>query len=135
VQRIGWFGLAVLLLAAYCGLLRNGPPAHRTVVTANRALTVDRFARRDGPTTWVIEPTAERTNGSDFKLRIGSAVLKRVTIEAITPAVQDQALDADGVHFPRLSSALAAHISRRAAERRLDRRRVPIGQFERRRHD
>ena len=99
VQRIGWAALAVLLTAACAGLLGNGPLAHHTVVTADGALTVDRFARRDSPTIWVIEPAAGHTTASNFTLRISSAVLQHVKIEAITPAAQDQALAANGVQF------------------------------------
>jgi hypothetical protein len=95
-QRIGWAVLAVLLLAACAGLLGNGPLSHRTIATQNGELQIDRFAHRDGPTIWVIEPNAA---ASEFKLRVSSGLLQRTKIESVTPAPLDQAATASSVLF------------------------------------
>ena len=99
VQRVGWSVLAAVLIAACAGLLGNGPLAHRSLISENGELTIDRFARRDGPTTWVIKPSAVGVRGSTFTLRVTSSMLQRVKIEAITPAPRAQAMTSNGVLF------------------------------------
>jgi hypothetical protein len=99
-QRIGWACLALLLMAGGVGLFGNGALAHRTISTHEGELQIDRFARRDAPTLWVIKLGADAVpEGIDFKLRISSALLQRVKIEAITPAPRDQAATANAILF------------------------------------
>jgi hypothetical protein len=99
VQRVGWAALAVILIAACAGLLGNGPLAYRTLISENGELTIDRFARRDGPTTWAIKPNAVAVRGSTFRVRVTSSMLQRVKIEAITPAPEAQVMTSNGVLF------------------------------------
>jgi hypothetical protein len=99
VQRVGWVGLAVVLAGACAGLLGNGPLSHHVIAVGEGILKIDRFARRDAPTVWVIEPAANLLRPVDFKLEISASLLDRVKIEAITPAPRDQAATSDAVSF------------------------------------
>ncbi len=110
VQRMGWLVLALLLIAACAGLLGNGPLAHQRIATRTGLLLLDRFARRDGPTQWRVEPNADANERAALKVRISSQLLEHFEIVAITPNPVDQAISANSVVFTFHVVAPGSHI-------------------------
>jgi hypothetical protein len=99
VQRVGWVALAALLVAACAGLLGNGPLAHRTLATQHGVFKFDRFTHRNGPTQWVVEAESDSATRLGTTLEVSASLLRRIKIDAITPAPRVQVAMADGVLF------------------------------------
>lgn len=110
VQRMGWFVLALLLIAACAGLLGNGPLAHQSIATPKGSLLLDRFARRDGPTQWRVEPSADSNEAGALEVRISSRLLEHFEIVAITPSPKEQAIAGESVVFTFHALAPGTHI-------------------------
>ena len=86
VQRVGWVGMLLVLVAAAAGVLGSGPVS-RTSTTVPGALRVEhgRFARVETPETLrvILDPAA--TAGDRVLLGLDRQYVDASRIEAVTP--------------------------------------------------
>ena len=100
VQRIGWAGMALVLLLGLAGLLGDGPIAHAMARAGGLEVRYDRIVRLEAPAAWdlVIPPDAD----GRVRLTLDQALLARIRVEALSPAPERTTLIPGGqlLEFP-----------------------------------
>ncbi len=98
VQRVGWFVLAIFVLAAAVGLFSEGPLS-RTTATGDRLnIVYERFQRYAAATGLRVTMTP-RAGAADMSLRIGRDFLDDFTIERMNPQASAARPDSGGIVF------------------------------------
>ena len=84
-ERIGWFGLLLVIALTLAGLFSKGPLSQVTAHTADGALRVqyERFSRNGAQDDLVVTSTG--SPGEMRYLRLGNELLKGVSIEGLHP--------------------------------------------------
>ena len=96
IERAGWLAIALLLAAAFAGLLGPGPLSIAELRSADGSLAVSypRFMRLRA--TSRVQIRAVAPPGSETKLFLDAAWVDRVRLLGIAPAPARSELDADG---------------------------------------
>lgn len=98
VQRIGWSGMALIVLAALAGVFGSGPLA-RTEVTDNPQtfrLSYDRFGRYEGELVLQVVLTPETTKTNRVTVEIDRTYWISHAVEHITPEPLISSIGIDG---------------------------------------
>ena len=98
VQRIGWSGMALIVLAALAGVFGSGPLA-RTEVTDNPQtfrLSYDRFGRYEGELVLQLVLTPEATKTNRVTVEIDRTYWISHAVEHITPGPLISSIGIDG---------------------------------------
>jgi hypothetical protein len=105
-ERVGWFGIAAVLLAAVVGLFGHGPLSRATVDVPDPAgpdrgfmLHYDRFGRAHSESHFVFSRTAGAPGSVTFSLWLSGDYLNHVEVLRITPDPVSQELVSDGVRY------------------------------------
>ena len=87
VQRVGWFVLAFVVLAALAGLLGKGPLSSTSEQSADRHVRAefDRFLHYRDPTTLRLIVQPEALSGEELRLSLNHAYLDGIEIQRIMP--------------------------------------------------
>ena len=124
LQRLGWLGMLMFVLAGSVGGFGQGPFARRAQDSGNGLLSLeyDRVAREGAVTRSEIriDPAAIRNGHVD--LHLGKEYLARVQIVSVVPAPAAMSLTPDGVRY-RFSAVPTA----RALQLRIDSEPVHAG--------
>jgi hypothetical protein len=85
VERVGWYGLMLIVLLTLLGLFSKGPLSSMDVVSADGTLRVEyeRFSRNGAQDTMII--TARGQPGQTLDVTVGARLLEGVTLEAVHP--------------------------------------------------
>lgn len=98
IQRIGWSGMALIVLAALAGVFGSGPLA-RTEVTDNPQtfrLSYDRFGRYEGELVLQVVLTPETTKTNRVTVEIDGTYWISHAVEHITPEPLISSIGIDG---------------------------------------
>jgi hypothetical protein len=109
VQRIGWWALAVFVLAASLGLFGGGPLSHTAVADPNGALRVEyeRFLRMRAPQRLSIRARTTRPGDSEpLQLQISREYFEAMQIDRVLPDPLDVTIGPDDVmlRFPPIAT-------------------------------
>jgi hypothetical protein len=98
VQRIGWAGMALIVLAGLAGLFGSGPLARTTLLDDQRLvrLEYDRFGRYEGELLLRLELMPEVTKSTDFTVWVDRSYWTKHAIEQITPPPVTAGIGVDG---------------------------------------
>lgn len=98
IQRIGWAGMALIVLAAVAGLFGSGPLARKTVVDDLQLLRLeyDRFGRYEGELFLRLDLTPEATKTDRVTVWIDRTYWTNHAIEQITPEPVSSSIALDG---------------------------------------
>ncbi|HEX5545172.1 MAG TPA: hypothetical protein VFX10_06700 [Nitrospira sp.] len=100
-QRIGWTGMAVIVLAALAGVFGNGPLAH-TEVTADPhtvRLFYDRFGRYEGELVLQLWLGPETTTTNRVTVEIDRTYWASHAVEQISPEPLTSSIGDDGFRY------------------------------------
>lgn len=105
-ERVGWCGIAAILVAAVIGLFGHGPLSRATVDVPDSAqpergfmLHYDRFGRAHSESQFVFSRPAGPLGDGTFSLWLSDEYLKSVEVLRITPDPVSQELVSDGVRY------------------------------------
>lgn len=98
-ERIGWYALVAVIVAALLGLFSNGPLSRTTVHDPSRKLTVefDRLARNGASGEMRLH--ADPQPGQDVTVRFSPAFMRAVTLTTIEPQPREARSSADGTEY------------------------------------
>jgi len=97
IQRAGWFLLALLIVAAACGLLGKGFLSNASSIEGPLKLDYERFERVQRPTK--IRLTLSVHSGERARILIGQDYLDAVRIERVVPEPESVQADARGLIY------------------------------------
>jgi hypothetical protein len=109
IERIGWWGIAAILVSAVVGLFGHGPASRATLEVTDpiepagrMLLDYERFGRAFSESRFVFTRPAGLTDGKSFTLWLSGDYLNHVEVLRITPDPAGQELVSNGVryHFP-----------------------------------
>lgn len=83
-QRLGWLGMAAVVLLALAGLFSNGPLSRTAVGAVDGPIRVeaDRFLTQGSSAVWTIQLASQ---GAETPLLVGPGFARDVTIETLQP--------------------------------------------------
>lgn len=101
VQRVGWAGMAFVLLAALAGFLGGGPLSRASQATSDGALAVEygRFERRASPTRLTVRFAGEVVRGDEARIWFDRRYAESMRIEHVAPPPQRVEIGADRLTF------------------------------------
>jgi hypothetical protein len=101
VQRIGWFVMALMVLAALAGLTGNGMLARATAGGPPDPVRLEygRFERLRAPATLTVEIAGGAITGERVELWIERTYLRGVSIESIVPEPREVRAAANGLIY------------------------------------
>jgi hypothetical protein len=95
-QRIAWALLALTIVAALLGLFGDGPLSKQIQMSTAGSLEFERFARRQSPLEWKVQP---RASGARVSIAIDAALIERYEIHSVQPEPVEAALVGDRWRF------------------------------------
>jgi hypothetical protein len=84
-ERIGWFFMALIVLAGMVGLLGVGPVSRTVAKNDLLQVTYYRFDRLMAPSTYQILVSPEAVVNGELRLRVSRDLLAKTRIEKIVP--------------------------------------------------
>jgi hypothetical protein len=91
-QRIAWALLAIAIIAALLGVFGGGPLSSQIRMSTTGSLEFERFARRQAPIEWKVQP---RASVSRVSIVIDAALIERYEIHSIHPEPVEAGLVGD----------------------------------------
>lgn len=85
IQRFGWVGMGLLVLAGLAGLLGPGPLSSTTVGDAALRVEYDRFGQWVAGTTLRVRVERPPAGEGEVRVFLNAAYLKDMLIERVTP--------------------------------------------------
>jgi hypothetical protein len=96
IQRIGWFIMAVFVVASFSGLFGTGWLSHEKISNGKILVTFEKFGRLESPMKLEVY-----TNSKDGKIEIGIPrdYLTCIEVNKIIPAPESQTADRQAIVF------------------------------------
>lgn len=117
-ERVGWYGLCLIVLLALLGLFSKGPLSHKEVRNAEGTLLIQyqRFVRNGATSQLLLQ--ARGAPAKPLELVLAGDLLEGFSIETIQPAPQLSASAGQGVRLevqPDSHGTARVHLSLRNA--------------------
>jgi hypothetical protein len=118
VERIGWAGMTLVLVAAALGLFAEGPLSWTTARDAAGAFVVEyaRIHRQTAPTTMKMRVAAQEVRADGVTIEVDEAFADAFRITEIQPQPVQSTTTADGMRFrfeavPNAPATIYFHLS------------------------
>lgn len=101
LQRIGWIGIALVIVFSFLGFFGRGPLSHATAGTDSGSIWVDyeRFARFQSRMTLRVHIAPDAAQGGIVRIRLEQEYLQGVQLKRITPRPDAEEYAEGGVIF------------------------------------
>ena len=99
VQRVAWWIVVAILLAAIVGLLGAGPLSHASAASGPLELDYDRFMRRRAPSQYELVVAPGTAVEGEVALWLDDALLEKVDVERVMPEPSEMEAGADRVVY------------------------------------
>jgi hypothetical protein len=96
IQRIGWFFLLAVFIAACIGVFGTGPVSNGKIEIDGQVVQYQKFARFGSPVKMTV---AARSKAGEIKIIIADSYLKNMKLEGIVPQPDEHTLKGSMVEF------------------------------------
>jgi hypothetical protein len=101
MQRVGWWAMGLLLVAALAGLFATGPLSWAETRDASGSLRVEyaRFQRHMAPFTLRLHLAPEAVPGNTVSVHVNNALADAIEVQKIVPQPQQTKVTPTGVEY------------------------------------